>query len=52
MALLPDDELRRVAILKLEGYTNAEITAQVDRSPATVERWLNLIRKHWAAETA
>ena len=48
LALLPDDELRQVAVLKLEGYTNDEIAARVDRSLATVERWLNLVRKHWA----
>jgi len=48
LALLPDHELRRVALFKLEGHTNEEIAAQVDRSLATVERWLNLIRKHWA----
>jgi DNA-directed RNA polymerase specialized sigma24 family protein len=49
LALLPDDELRRVALLKLEGHTNEEIAAEVKRSLATVERWLGLIRKHWAA---
>jgi DNA-directed RNA polymerase specialized sigma24 family protein len=49
LALLPDDELRRVALLKLEGHTNEEITALVKRSLRTVERWLVLIRKHWAA---
>jgi DNA-directed RNA polymerase specialized sigma24 family protein len=48
MALLPDPDLRRVALFKLEGHTNEEIAAQVERSLATVERWLNLIRKHWA----
>jgi DNA-directed RNA polymerase specialized sigma24 family protein len=50
LGLLPDDDLRRVAVLKLEGHTNEEITAQLGRSLATVERWLNLIRKHWSAQ--
>jgi DNA-directed RNA polymerase specialized sigma24 family protein len=52
LALLPDDELRRTALLKLEGHSNAEIAAVVNRSLATVERWLGLIRKHWAAAPA
>jgi DNA-directed RNA polymerase specialized sigma24 family protein len=49
LALLPDDELRRVALLKLEGHTNEEIARAVQRSLASVERWLSLIRKHWSA---
>jgi DNA-directed RNA polymerase specialized sigma24 family protein len=49
LALLPDEELRRVALLKLEGCTNDEIATQVQRSLATVERWLALIRKQWAS---
>jgi DNA-directed RNA polymerase specialized sigma24 family protein len=50
LARLPDAELRRVAVLKLEGYTNEEIAGQVKVVLSTVERWLNLIRKHWAGE--
>lgn len=47
---LGDDMLRSVAVSKLEGYTNAEIAAQLRRAPATVERKLRLIRDAWAKE--
>ncbi len=39
---LGDDELRQVAILHLEGYTNAEIAARIRRVERTVERSLAL----------
>jgi DNA-directed RNA polymerase specialized sigma24 family protein len=47
---LGDDELRSVAVWKLEGYTNDEIAAQLGRAPATVERKLRLIRDAWSKE--
>jgi DNA-directed RNA polymerase specialized sigma24 family protein len=47
---LGDDALRSIAELKLEGYTNEEIAAQLGRSLATVERKLRLIRDAWAKE--
>jgi len=48
MKLLGNDELlRTIALRKLEGYTNEEIAAQVDRVPRTVERKLNRIRRLW-----
>jgi DNA-directed RNA polymerase specialized sigma24 family protein len=47
---LGDDELRSVAVWKLEGYTNEEIAAKLGRAPATVERKLRLIRDAWAKE--
>jgi DNA-directed RNA polymerase specialized sigma24 family protein len=47
LALLPDDELRRVALLKMEGFTNAEIAAELGCADATVERRLKLIRSVW-----
>jgi RNA polymerase sigma factor (sigma-70 family) len=50
LALLPDDELKQIALRKLEGYTNEEIGAHLDLAPATVERRLRLIRKHWASQ--
>jgi DNA-directed RNA polymerase specialized sigma24 family protein len=46
---LGDPDLRRVALWKLEGYTNAEIAGLLDRSVATVERKLDLIRHKWEA---
>jgi DNA-directed RNA polymerase specialized sigma24 family protein len=42
-----DDDLRPVALLKLEGLTNPEIARQLNRSRATVERKLKLIRLTW-----
>jgi len=46
--LAPD--LRTIALLKLEGYTNDEIAARIDRSVPTVERRLRLIRQTWKEE--
>jgi DNA-directed RNA polymerase specialized sigma24 family protein len=45
-----DADLRALAQLKMEGYTNAEIADQVGRSLATVERKLKLIRRIWQGE--
>jgi DNA-directed RNA polymerase specialized sigma24 family protein len=45
---LDDDQLRSVAVWKMEGDTNEEIAARLGCAPATVERRLRLIRKLWA----
>jgi RNA polymerase sigma factor (sigma-70 family) len=42
-------ELRKVALMKLEGYTNQEIAAELKCGNRTVERKLGLIRKRWEA---
>jgi DNA-directed RNA polymerase specialized sigma24 family protein len=47
---LPDDEHRRIAVWKMEGYTNPEIAAKIGRSEPTVERRLNRIRRVWERE--
>jgi RNA polymerase sigma factor (sigma-70 family) len=47
LALLPNDQTRRVAVSKMEGLTNAEVAAELDIAPATVERRLKLIRSLW-----
>ena len=47
MNLLNDPELVQYATWKMEGYSNEEIAAEVNRSTRTVERKLNLIRKIW-----
>lgn len=47
---LLDIDLRQIALLKLEGCTNQEIAAIVDRSVPTVERRLRLIRDAWKGE--
>jgi RNA polymerase sigma factor (sigma-70 family) len=47
---LLDDELRQIALLKLEGHTNTEIAEIIGRSLPTVERRLKLIRDLWSEE--
>lgn len=47
---LADEELRRIALRKMEGYTNEEIATQLGCALATVERRLKLIRKRWEKE--
>jgi RNA polymerase sigma factor (sigma-70 family) len=44
---LDDDELRLVALYKLEGYTNEEIAAKLGCVTRSVERRLRFIRKTW-----
>lgn len=44
---LGDDELRSIAIAKMQGYTNAEIADQRACSVRTIERSLRLIRRIW-----
>jgi RNA polymerase sigma factor (sigma-70 family) len=45
-----DPELKRIALWKLEGHTNQEIGRLANRSVATVERKLALIRGVWAQD--
>jgi DNA-directed RNA polymerase specialized sigma24 family protein len=47
LAVLRDDELRQIALARMEGYSNAEIAGQIDRAEVSVERRLNLIRETW-----
>jgi DNA-directed RNA polymerase specialized sigma24 family protein len=42
---LTNPELRQVAVLKLEGYTNAEIAARIKLAEVSVERRLAMIRR-------
>jgi RNA polymerase sigma factor (sigma-70 family) len=50
LALLPDEQMRAIALRKLEGHTNAEIAGLLGCSLATVERRLALIRRFWDRE--
>jgi DNA-directed RNA polymerase specialized sigma24 family protein len=52
LALLPDADLRSIALLKMEGYTNDEIADRLDCVRSTVQRKLNLIRSRWEQEVA
>jgi DNA-directed RNA polymerase specialized sigma24 family protein len=45
---LQHDDLKHIAILKMEGYTNEEIAQQLARGLATVERKLRAIREIWS----
>ena len=47
---LADAELRRIAVMKLEGYTNDEIAGRLGCVRTTVERRLRLIRAVWEGE--
>lgn len=49
---LPDDTARRLAELKLEGYTNEEIAARLNVTTRTVERKLRLVRSVLESEPA
>lgn len=42
-----DDEQRRIAHGKLQGYTNQELAAQMNCGLRTIERRLDLIRRIW-----
>jgi DNA-directed RNA polymerase specialized sigma24 family protein len=44
---LGDENLRRIALAKMEGLSNAEIAAHHDVALRTVERKLGLIRRIW-----
>jgi RNA polymerase sigma factor (sigma-70 family) len=47
LRVLPEPDLRQVALMKLEGYTNPEIAEAMECSERSVERKSNLIRKRW-----
>ncbi len=47
---LGDETLRRVAVLKMQGYTNEEIAAQLGCALRSVERKLGGIRKIWSSQ--
>jgi len=48
LQLLKNDELRSVAIWKMEGYTNVEIAAKLGCVRGSVERKLRVIRAVWS----
>jgi DNA-directed RNA polymerase specialized sigma24 family protein len=50
--ILDDDDLRRIALWKLEGYTNEEIRRNLGCSLRKVTLELALIRKLWDPEQA
>jgi len=48
LSLLPDDVHRQIAVLKLAGYTLAEIGEEIGRAVPTVNRKWRTIRGIWA----
>ncbi len=50
MQMLPDEELRTIAVAKMEGYTNQEIAERLGCAERTVERRLKYIRAIWKEE--
>jgi len=48
--VLADANLQRVAVLKMAGYSVAEIAAEIARAPRTIKRWLQLVRHTWEQE--
>ena len=50
LELLGTDELRTVAVWKMEGYTNEEVAEKLQCAPSTVERKLQRIRARWQEE--
>lgn len=50
MGRLRDTRLREIAVWKMEGYTNDEISRKLAISTRSVERKLRLIRTEWARE--
>lgn len=47
LEVLSKAELRKIAMLKFEGYTNAEIAKELGRTERTIERKLERIRSEW-----
>jgi DNA-directed RNA polymerase specialized sigma24 family protein len=51
VARLGDQDLQAVALLRLEGYSVAEVAGRLGCAPRTVKRKLALIRTVWEKET-
>lgn len=47
LAMLPKPELRQIAVLRMQGYTNEEIAAQLGCAVRTVARRLDWIRAYF-----
>jgi len=50
LASLADETLRRIALAKMEGYTNAELARDLSLNVRSIERKLRLIRRTWQQE--
>lgn len=47
LEMLSDEDLQQVAEWKADGYSNAEISDNLNRSERTVERYISTIRARW-----
>lgn len=47
LAVLGDDDLRRIALLRMDGHSVAEVAAVVGIAPRSVKRKLAIIRRKW-----
>ena len=52
LAVLGDPDLRRVALLRMDGHSVEEVAAAVGCAPRSVKRKLQLIRSIWDREAA
>ncbi len=50
LKLLPSDEFRQIAALKLEGYTNKEISEQMNTYEEKIRRKIEIIRGMWKTD--
>jgi RNA polymerase sigma factor (sigma-70 family) len=50
MMLLRSDQLRRIALMRIEGYSVVEVAEKLAITSRSVERKLQLIRGTWATE--
>ena len=50
LKMLPSEELRTIAMAKMDNYTNKEIAGKVRCAERTVERRLNYVRAIWKEE--
>jgi DNA-directed RNA polymerase specialized sigma24 family protein len=50
LLLLKDDQLRQVAVLRMENHTVEEIALRIGCAPRSVKRKLQLIRQLWEEE--
>jgi DNA-directed RNA polymerase specialized sigma24 family protein len=50
LAALDDDVLKRIATLRMEGYTNEEIATALNVVPRTVIRKISRIRDTWSGD--
>jgi DNA-directed RNA polymerase specialized sigma24 family protein len=50
LGLLDSEELRLIAVSRMEGYSTEEIATRLRCAPRTVERKLQRIRSLWSSE--